>query len=103
MARKLKDQSREYDVLARTEADEFVLAMPEFPVKFLEGRIVQLEQSSAAAAAEVIGDAQVEKLTFATVYANCPEDGEDTESLLALLNARLHDLRVERAAETASS
>ena len=102
VARKLKDQSREYDVLARTDADEFVLAMPEFPVKFLEGRIVRLEQSSAAAAAEVIGDAQGGQLAFATVYANCPDDGDDTESLLALLNARLHDLRMERAAEAAS-
>jgi diguanylate cyclase len=31
IARKLKDQSREYDVLARTDADEFILVLPEFP------------------------------------------------------------------------
>jgi diguanylate cyclase (GGDEF)-like protein len=91
IARKLRDQSREYDVLARTDADEFVLVLPEFPVKFMEGRIVRLEQGVAAAAAEVIGD----RLTFTctTTHANCPDDGDDAESLLALTGARMHEAR----------
>ena len=99
IARKLRDQSREYDVLARTDADEFVLVLPEFPVKFLEGRMARLEQGAASAAAEVIGDRLT--FTFATAYANCPEDGQDAESLLALVASRLHELRQERAAEEA--
>ncbi len=99
IARKLRDQSREYDVLARTDADEFVLVLPEFPVKFLEGRMARLEQGAAAAAAEVIGDRLT--FTFATAHANCPEDGQDAESLLALVASRLHELRQERAAEEA--
>ena len=97
MARKFRDQCREYDVLARTDADEFVLVMPEFPVKFLEGRIARLEQGAAAAAAEVIGDRL--SFTFTTAFANCPEDGADAESLLALIADRLHELRQERLAE----
>jgi peptide/nickel transport system ATP-binding protein len=100
IARKLRDQSREYDVLARTDADEFVLVLPEFPVKYLEGRIARLESGAAAAAGEVIGDSIA--LTFATAYANCPEDGQDAESLLALAATRLHELRQERAAEAAA-
>ena len=100
IARKLKDQSREYDVLARTDADEFILVLPEFPVKYLEGRIARLEQGDAAAAAEVIGDRLT--FTFATSYANCPEDGDDAESLLALSATRLHDLREERTAEASA-
>ena len=101
IARKLRDQSREYDVLARTDADEFVLVLPEFPVKFLEGRMARLEQGAAAAAAEVIGDRLT--FTFATAHANCPEDGQDAESLLALVATRLHELRQERAAEEAAA
>ena len=97
IARKFRDQCREYDVLARTDADEFVLVMPEFPIKFLEGRIVRLEQGAAAAAAEVIGDRLT--FTFTTAYANCPEDGADAESLLALVAERLHEIRQERLAE----
>ena len=100
ISRKLRDQSREYVVLARTDADEFILVLPEFPVKYLEGRIARLEQGAAAAAAEVIGDQL--GVTFATSYANCPEDGEDAESLLALAASRLHELRQERAAEAAA-
>jgi diguanylate cyclase (GGDEF)-like protein len=93
IARKLRDQSREYDVLARTDADEFVMVLPEFPVKYMEGRIERLEQGAAAAAAEVISD----RLCFSTVFANCPEHGEDAESLLALTAARLHERRQARA------
>jgi diguanylate cyclase (GGDEF)-like protein len=100
IARKLKDQSREYDVLARTDADEFILVLPEFPVKYLEGRIARLEQGAAAAAAEVIGDRLT--FTFTTSYANCPEDGDDAESLLALSATRPHDLREERTAEASA-
>lgn len=97
IARKLRDQSREYDALARTDADEFVMVLPEFPVKYMEGRIARLEQGAASAAAEVIGD----RLTFSftTVFANCPDDGEDAESLLALIAARLHEKRKEHASE----
>ena len=102
ISRKLRDQSREYDVLARTDADEFILVLPEFPVKYLEGRIARLEQGAAAAAGEVIGVDHVD-FTFATSFANCPEDGEDAESLLALAASRLHELRQERAAEAAAS
>ena len=97
IARKLKDQSREYDVLARTDADEFVLVLPEFPVKYLEGRIARLEQGAANAAAEVIGDRLT--FTFTTSYANAPEDGQDAESLLALTASRMHELRQEREAD----
>ena len=75
------------------------VVLPEFPVKFLEGRMARLEQGAAAAAAEVIGDRLT--FTFATAYANCPEDGQDAESLLALVASRLHELRQERAAEEA--
>jgi len=100
IARKLRDQSREYDVLARTDADEFVLVLPEFPVKFMEGRIARLEQGCAYAASEVIDRLS---FTFTTAYAICPEDGEDAESLLAVTSARLHALRQERAAEEAAA
>lgn len=98
IARKLKDQSREYDVLSRTDADEFVLVLPEFPVKFLEGRMVRLEQGAASAAAEVIGEQL--QLTFTTAYAISPDDGQDAESLLAAAAGRMHELRQERAAES---
>ena len=101
VARKLRDQSREYDALARTDADEFVLVLPEFPVKFMEGRTARLEQGIAAAIAEMIGDLLTFPLT--TAWANCPEDGDDAETLLALTAQRLHGLRQERAAELAES
>jgi hypothetical protein len=69
-------------------------------VKYLEGRIARLEQGAAAAAAEVIGDRLT--FTFTTSYANCPEDGDDAESLLALSATRPHDLREERTAEASA-
>ncbi len=100
ISRKLRDQSREYDVLARTDADEFILVLPEFPVKYLEGRIVRLEQGAAAAAAEVIGDRL--DFTFTTSYANCPDDGQDAESLLTLAAQRMYEMRQERLAEAAA-
>ncbi len=96
IARKFRDQCREYDVLARTDADEFILVMPEFPVKFLEGRIARLEQGAAAAAAEMIGDRLT--FTFTTAFANCPGDGDDAETLLAVTANRVHELRQTRLA-----
>lgn len=99
IARKLKDQSREYDVLARTDADEFVLVLPEFPVKFMEGRIARLEQGAASAAAEVIGDRL--KFIFTTAHATCPDDGGDAESLLAIIASRMHEVRQSRIAAAA--
>jgi hypothetical protein len=37
--------------------------------------------------------------TLTSSFANCPDDGQDAESLLALAAERMHEIRQERLSE----
>lgn len=94
VAQSLKKQCREYDFVARMGGDEFVIVLPSHRMASVEARIEQLQHAVLSAAAEIAGAAD---LGISIGHALYPDDGNDSETLLAAADRRMYQMKQQSA------
>jgi len=92
-AKALRGSCREYDYIARMGGDEFVVVAPGLSASAAEARGVCLGELAKAAGRETCGE---DWLSLSVGWAMYPEDGTDTEKLLAEADRRMY-LQKQRA------
>jgi diguanylate cyclase (GGDEF)-like protein len=85
-ARKLKEDCREYDYVARMGGDEFVLALPGLTPEIVPQRLHRLHRLATEAGREVCG---TDLLSLSAGHSFYLEDGTDAEQLLAEADRRM--------------
>ena len=90
VAHVLKNACREYDYVARMGGDEFVLILPGMKPNAVKRKIVEVCSVAAAAGLESTGE---EILSLSVGEAFFPEDGSDTEELLAQADRRMYQVK----------
>lgn len=90
IAQALKKQCREYDFVARMGGDEFVLVMPSHRTASMDAKIEQLQQAVSHAVLEIPGGPG---LGISIGHASFPEDGQDTDALLAVADQRMYRMK----------
>jgi len=86
LAKKLKEDCREYDYVARMGGDEFVLVLPGLTPQAAPERLERLHRLAKEAGREVCGS---DVLSLSGGHAFCLEDGTDAEELLAEADRRM--------------
>lgn len=93
VARGLKEGCREYDYVARMGGDEFVFVLPGFKQESLPAKIAALCEVAAEAGQQVCGE---ELLSLSVGEAYFPNDGSDTEQLLAEADRRMYKAKQQQ-------
>jgi diguanylate cyclase (GGDEF)-like protein len=88
VALRLSGVLREYDVLARTGGDEFVILLPE--IENLAGARAVAQKLVAAAGEDLESAGRVLPIRASIGVALFPDDGEDFETLLARADAAMY-------------
>jgi len=83
----MRDCCREYDYVGRMGGDEFVLIMPGIEPQDIPGKIAALESVVVNAGLTVCGE---RLLNISVGAAFCPENGYETEGLLAEADRRMY-------------
>ena len=86
-ARSLQGSCREYDYVARMGGDEFVIVAPGLGASAARARGICLSELASAAGREVCGE---DFLALSVGCAMYPEDGTDSEQLLAEADRRMY-------------
>jgi diguanylate cyclase (GGDEF)-like protein/putative nucleotidyltransferase with HDIG domain len=86
-ARSLQGSCREYDYVARMGGDEFVIVAPGLGTSAARARGICLSELASAAGREVSDEAT---LSLSVGCAMFPEDGSDSEQLLAEADRRMY-------------
>jgi diguanylate cyclase (GGDEF)-like protein len=86
-ARSLQGSCREYDYVARMGGDEFVIVAPGLGASAARARGICLSELASAAGREVSEEAT---LSLSVGCAMFPEDGSDSEQLLAEADRRMY-------------
>jgi diguanylate cyclase (GGDEF)-like protein/putative nucleotidyltransferase with HDIG domain len=90
VAQGLKNACREYDYVARMGGDEFVLILPGMPPGAVAHKIAELCDMTVGAGRECTGD---DVLSLSVGEAFFPENGGDTEELLAEADRRMYQMK----------
>jgi diguanylate cyclase (GGDEF)-like protein/putative nucleotidyltransferase with HDIG domain len=83
----LDECSRRCDYVARMGGDEFALVIPGFQIEHLSGTLLALERVAVESGLAVCGERLIDISVGAVFY---PEDGVDTEGLLAEAERRMY-------------
>jgi len=86
-AKTLQGSCREYDYIARMGGDEFVIVAPGLSASAAEARGICLGELARATGREICGE---DWLSLSVGWAMYPEDGTDTEKLLAEADRRMY-------------
>jgi diguanylate cyclase (GGDEF)-like protein len=90
VAQGLKSACREYDYVARMGGDEFVLILPGMKSNPVKRKSIELCSMVVEAGRESTGE---EILSLSVGEAFFPEDGIDTEELLAAADRRMYQVK----------
>lgn len=89
-AEQLRSSCREYDYVARMGGDEFVFVLPGFRAEALESKKRVLRELAREAGRRVCGE---DLLSASVGEAVFPDDGSDTEQLLAEADRRMYQAK----------
>ncbi len=92
-ARSLQGSCREYDYVARMGGDEFVIVAPGLGASAARARGICLSELASAAGREVCGE---DFLSLSVGCAMYPEDGTDSEQLLAEADRRMYSNKQQK-------
>jgi diguanylate cyclase (GGDEF)-like protein/putative nucleotidyltransferase with HDIG domain len=87
---KLKDACRGYDYVARMGGDEFVIVAPGLRPEAAMQKADRLNQLAAKVGRQICGE---DLLALSVGIAFCPEDGVETERLLAEADRRMYSMK----------
>ena len=93
VAQGMQSHCREYDYVARMGGDEFVFVLPGFPREALAVKALALGRVAAEAGREICGE---DVLSLSVGESRYPEDGVDTEQLLAEADRRMYKAKNAR-------
>jgi diguanylate cyclase (GGDEF)-like protein/putative nucleotidyltransferase with HDIG domain len=93
VSRALQDNCREYDYVARMGGDEFVMVLPGLQEEAIKSRITSLCAAAEAAARGVCPETYV---SLSVGQARYPQDGDDTEKLLAEADQAMYKEKQKR-------
>lgn len=91
VAQKWRSRCRVYDYLARMGGDEFVMVLPNLPAAKLAERVLEFEKAAEEAGKEIGGG----MLSVSIGAARFPEEGTDSEELLAEADRRMYRRKQE--------
>ncbi len=97
LANTLRAGCREYDMVARTGDDQFIIILAGCAPESVAARIDKITAAVNALALSELG-AEAELLTLVAGAASLPADGTDAESLMAAAESRLHYSKAALAA-----
>jgi len=97
VARGLKSSCRAGDFVARMGGDEFVLVVRDLPQEALERRERELCEMAVSAGREVCGE---EIIALSAGHATFPQDGADTEKLLAAADKKMYQVKETHHADS---
>jgi len=96
--KRIHDACRDYDYVARTVGDEFVVTAPGLPAAGVEEKVRRLNQAAIEAGRRTCGR---DVITLSVGTAFCPDDGYEVEAWLAEADRGMYSMKQAHYAKLA--